>query len=63
MTIKERRMLITKHAKDLPQLRAAAEEVGSCSVNEDLGWTKGYIAGLSHDKCKTNEELKRQRKL
>ena len=54
-------MLITKHAKDLPQLREAAEEVGSCSVNEDLGWTKGYIAGLSHDKYKTNEELKRQK--
>jgi hypothetical protein len=61
MTIKERRMLITKHAKDLPKLREAAEEIGTCTVNEELGWTKGYIAGLSHDKYKTNEELKRQK--
>jgi len=53
-------MLITKHAKDLPQLREAAAEVGSCSVNEDLGWTKGYIAGLSHGKYKTQAELKRK---
>jgi hypothetical protein len=60
MTLKERRMLITKHAKDLPQLREAAAEVGSCSVNEDLGWTKGYIAGLSHGKYKTQAELKRK---
>ena len=60
MTIKERKMLIAKHAKDLPQLREAAEEVGSCSVNEDLGWTKGYIAGLSHDKYKTQAEMRRK---
>jgi hypothetical protein len=60
MTIKERRMLITKHAKDLPQLREAAEEVGSCSVNEDLGWTKGYIAGLSLVKYKTQAEMRRK---
>ena len=61
MTIKERRMLIAKHAKDLPQLREAAEEVGSDTVNEELGWTKGYIAGLSHIKYKTNEEMRRQK--
>jgi len=60
MTIKERRMLITKHAKDLPQLREAAEEIGTCTVNEELGWTKGYIAGLGHIKYKTNEEVKRK---
>ena len=61
MTIKERRMLIAKHAKDLPQLREAAEEIGTCTVNEELGWTKGYIAGLSHKKYKTNEEMRRQK--
>ena len=61
MTIKERRMLIEKHSKDLPQLREAAEEIGTCTVNEELGWTKGYIAGLSHIKYKTNEEMKRQK--
>lgn len=61
MTIKERRMLIEKHSKDLPQLREAADEIGSCTVNEDLGWTKGYIAGLSHVKYKTNEEMRRQK--
>ena len=61
MTIKERRMLIEKHSKDLPQLREAAEEIGTCTVNEELGWTKGYIAGLSHIKYKTHEEMKRQK--
>ena len=61
MTIKERRMLIAKHSKDLPRLREAAEEAGSCDVNEELGWTKGYIAGLSHIKYKTHEEMKRQK--
>ena len=61
MTIKERRMLIAKHSKDLPQLREAAEAVGSDDVNEELGWTKGYIAGLSHIKYKTNEEMRRQK--
>ena len=61
MTIKERRMLIEKHSKDLPQLREAAEEIGTCTVNEELGWTKGYIAGLSHIKYKTNEEMRRQK--
>lgn len=53
-------MLIAKHTKDLPQLREAAEEVGSCSVNEDLGWTKGYIAGLSLVKYKTQAEMRRK---
>ena len=61
MTIKQRRMLIEKHSKDLPQLREAAEEIGTCTVNEELGWTKGYIAGLSHSKYKTNEEMRRQK--
>ena len=61
MTIKERRMLITKHAKDLPQLREAAEEIGTCTVNEELGWTKGYIAGLGHKRYYTNEELRKQK--
>lgn len=61
MTIKERRMLITKHSKELPQLREAAEEAGAAVVNENLGWTKGYIAGLSHIKYQTNEELRRQK--
>ena len=61
MTIKQRRMLIEKHSKDLPQLREAAEEIGTCTVNEELGWTKGYIAGLSHIKYKTNEEMRRQK--
>lgn len=61
MTIKERRMLITKHSKDLPRLREAAEAVGTCIDNEELGWTKGYIAGLSHIKYKTNEEMRRQK--
>ena len=54
-------MLIEKHSKDLPQLREAAEEIGTCTVNEELGWTKGYIAGLSHIKYKTNEEMRRQK--
>lgn len=61
MTIKERRMLIKKHSKDLPQLREAADAVGSCDVNEELGWTKGYIAGLSHIKYKTHEEMRTQK--
>jgi hypothetical protein len=61
MTIKERRMLIKKHSKDLPRLREAAEDVGSCYESEELGWTKGYIAGLSHIKYKTNEEMRRQK--
>lgn len=61
MTIKERRMLITKHAKDLPRLVEIADEVGSCYESEELGWTKGYIAGLSHKKYKTNEEMRRQK--
>lgn len=60
MTIKERKMLIAKHTKDLPQLIAAEEEVGGCYDSEQLGWTKGYIAGLSHIKYKTNEELRRK---
>ena len=61
MTIKERRMLIKKHSKDLPRLREIADEVGSCYESEELGWTKGYIAGLSHIKYKTNEEMRRQK--
>lgn len=61
MTIKERRMLIKKHSKDLPQLRYLADEAGGCYESEELGWTKGYIAGLSHIKYKTNEEMKRQK--
>ena len=61
MTIKERRMLITKHAKELPQLREAAEEIGTCTVNEELGWTKGYIAGLGHKRYYTNEEIRKQK--
>ena len=61
MTIKERRKLIEKHSKDLPRLREIADEVGSCYESEELGWTKGYIAGLSHIKYKTNEEMRRQK--
>jgi hypothetical protein len=61
MTIKERRRLIEKHSKDLPQLREAAEEIGTCTVNEELGWTKGYIAGLGHKRYYTNEEIRRQK--
>ena len=61
MTIKERRMLIEKHSKDLPQLREAADAVGSCYESEELGWAKGYIAGLSHIKYKTHDEMKRQK--
>jgi hypothetical protein len=61
MTIKERRMLIAKHLKDLPRLREIADEVGSCYESEELGWTKGYIAGLEHRKYKTNEEMRRQK--
>ena len=61
MTIKERRMLIAKHSKDLPRLREAAEEAGSCDVNEELGWTKGYIAGLGHKRYYTNEEIRKQK--
>ena len=61
MTIKQRRMLIEKHSKDLPRLREAAEEIGACTVNEELGWTKGYIAGLGHKRYYTNEEMRKQK--
>ena len=54
-------MLITKHAKDLPRLREIADEVGSCYESEELGWTKGYIAGLGHKRYYTNEEMRKQK--
>lgn len=57
MTIKERKILIAKHMKDIPQLQRAAEEAGSCTVNENLGWTKGYIVGLRHHEYATHEEM------
>jgi len=60
MTLKERKILIAKHKKDIPQLKEHANEVGSCSVNQELGWTEGYIDGLSHQKFKTHEEMKRK---
>lgn len=61
MTMKERKILIAKHMKDIPQLRKAAEEVGTCTVNENLGWVKGYIDGLSHGDYKTQEEMRKQK--